>query len=594
MPWSRLRVNRSSDGSLRRHSTIDPIQLRGQSVNDFAHEANAMVMNVIPTPEPPPTAQGLAEPTNVSVDGASIVRPSSPALRERNPRQQRFSMLKFRHASDSQLSKTAREQANRPTHPMPGSEYLSDAALTIVLHDRNPDTNELSVAPAIITTAPTAPTIDPFEKPSKKKSTFTFPRRRKTQEKLQILSTEPRASLSDRGSQPRLSDSNAATESARASRVTFDQLKRSRDTHDPPAYGDDINSTLALPIFPPRLSESSRSEGSVGEHGLYATTTTTHTVSTTTTFFRLPRRNKQKKGPLFPLPVKIPPSEPLDSSTLTPRVSTSGRPSGSPSRHSPTRTCPVTAARSPYPVGSGSNGLPSPLPSPSHKVHLPSSLAFATRRDSTTSVRSGRSSPVLNPPARLGQRGRSSTKNSKFGDEDQPTPPLPQSARTSSSTTGRASLGGLFNLSRLRSEPNYTRQSSSQTGAPGTPISNSGSKHHSFSLTREPAVVPERQEGDTPAKYLARLEEAVSRGVVAIILSKSDDEFSRNVLRSYMRSFIFFGDPLDMSIRKLLMEVELPKETQQIDRVLQAFANRYHECNPGIYASPGQCNPYPS
>ncbi|KAL0263193.1 hypothetical protein SLS55_002171 [Diplodia seriata] len=41
-----------------------------------------------------------------------------------------------------------------------------------------------------------------------------------------------------------------------------------------------------------------------------------------------------------------------------------------------------------------------------------------------------------------------------------------------------------------------------------------------------------------------------------------------------------------MALRKLLMEVELPKETQQIDRVLQGFADRYHECNPGIFVSP--------
>jgi hypothetical protein len=33
------------------------------------------------------------------------------------------------------------------------------------------------------------------------------------------------------------------------------------------------------------------------------------------------------------------------------------------------------------------------------------------------------------------------------------------------------------------------------------------------------------------------------------------------------------------------MEVDLPKETQQIDRVLQSFADRYHECNAGIFAS---------
>jgi hypothetical protein len=110
-------------------------------------------------------------------------------------------------------------------------------------------------------------------------------------------------------------------------------------------------------------------------------------------------------------------------------------------------------------------------------------------------------------------------------------------------------------------------------------------------LTREPTapiILPERLEDDTPAKYLVRLEEAVSRGVVASVLSKGTDPFSQAVLRSYMRGFGFFGDPMDMAIRKLLMEVELPKETQQIDRCLQGFANRYHECNPGIYASPDQ------
>ena len=75
---------------------------------------------------------------------------------------------------------------------------------------------------------------------------------------------------------------------------------------------------------------------------------------------------------------------------------------------------------------------------------------------------------------------------------------------------------------------------------------------------------------------------------MASILSKSNDPFFQATLRSYMRSFAFFEDPMDMAIRKLLMEVELPKETQQIDRVLQSFANRYHECNPGVYTSAEQ------
>ena len=100
-------------------------------------------------------------------------------------------------------------------------------------------------------------------------------------------------------------------------------------------------------------------------------------------------------------------------------------------------------------------------------------------------------------------------------------------------------------------------------------------------------VIPERQEGDTPAKYLARLEEVVNRSAIVPLLSKADDEFTKNVLRSYMRRFKFFEDPLDMAVRKMLMHVDLPKETQQIDRTLQSFTDRYHECNPGIFVSPG-------
>jgi hypothetical protein len=116
----------------------------------------------------------------------------------------------------------------------------------------------------------------------------------------------------------------------------------------------------------------------------------------------------------------------------------------------------------------------------------------------------------------------------------------------------------------------------------------STSQSNSFQLPREALVVPERDGEEPPGKYLSRLQEAVSNGVVASVLSQSADPFHKAVLRSYMRSFAFFENPMDMAIRKLLMDVELPKETQQIDRVLQGFADRYHECNPGIYASPDQ------
>lgn len=429
------------------------------------------------------------------------------------------------------------------------------------------------------------------------KKTLTLPRRQKNgpdnSKALQFRSS--RLSLFDRSPDGNHGEPVTMTQSAAASRLTFDEPARARlnhtETHGvqaPPAYSDDAHTALALPVN--RLSESSN--GST-DH-VYATTTT-HTVSTTTTLFRLPRR-KKNKGPLFPLPVKIPP--PDRSFPPSPGHHSEAN---SPTRQSTSHGPPFTAFNRPNQDDIGSLGVPSPMPSPvpgMEAMHFPLPSVQVSPRHSTNShsegrtSRSGRTSPVHAAPVRLSKKGRTSTKGSLRGgtDDDLPAPPQIPSGRTSSSTTGRASLGGLLNLSRLRhnSEPQHSRTGLNHPPMPGTPMS-TGSQSYSLNLSREPIVIPERQEGDTPAKYLARLEEAVNRGAVATILSKSDDEFSKNVLRSYMRGFAFFGDPIDMSIRKLLMEVELPKETQQIDRVLQSFANRYHECNPGIYASPGEC-----
>jgi Sec7-like guanine-nucleotide exchange factor len=60
-----------------------------------------------------------------------------------------------------------------------------------------------------------------------------------------------------------------------------------------------------------------------------------------------------------------------------------------------------------------------------------------------------------------------------------------------------------------------------------------------------------------------------------------------NALRSYIDRFEFDGDPLDVALRKLLMDVGLPRETQQIDRVMETFANRYLVCNQSLFISDG-------
>lgn len=55
-----------------------------------------------------------------------------------------------------------------------------------------------------------------------------------------------------------------------------------------------------------------------------------------------------------------------------------------------------------------------------------------------------------------------------------------------------------------------------------------------------------------------------------------------------MSQFDFSGIPLDIALRRLLMDVALPRETQQIDRVMEAFARQYTEGNPGLFLHGGE------
>jgi Sec7-like guanine-nucleotide exchange factor len=82
---------------------------------------------------------------------------------------------------------------------------------------------------------------------------------------------------------------------------------------------------------------------------------------------------------------------------------------------------------------------------------------------------------------------------------------------------------------------------------------------------------------------------AVTKAEVASVLASSADEFHTAALGEYMRRFSFVHNPLDVALRKLLMDVRLPRETQQIDRVMEAFARRYNECNDGIWGQEGEC-----
>lgn len=315
------------------------------------------------------------------------------------------------------------------------------------------------------------------------------------------------------------------------------------------------NDSQRSSVTDPRFSESSRSDQSYGDQAVYRSTSPREGFGSTSSAkrgFRMPRL-KRNRSPLFPLPPKPPPGQSILNGPKFPPADT------------------------PKSDGSGEHDQVSPLPSPSR-----SSVGLATAVGAPPLLRNNSNRSVQSNPSHKG-RGRSSTMGSLAENQDDlsPVPPyLASSGRTSTSTTGRKSFGDLFNISqRLRqnSEPPFPRHGSPGLGGSSTPVSSKP----------DLPPIPPKEENDTPATYLTKLEENIPRGMVGGVLAQSGDEFFKVSLRKYMRSFSYFGDPMDMAIRKLLMEVELPKETQQIDRFLQAFADRYHECNPGIFANTG-------
>ena len=441
-------------------------------------------------------------------------------------------------------------------------------------------------APKIITTAPTSDDVSHSSVASSKKKTSLSPFRSKTS--LEI--PQPRG----------LKNANSRT-TTDPGKLRFGSI-RLKSLH---ASTEDVTSmSAARPASVLGFSQRSDSSQSISSGQRDALPMRHGSVAAPR--FKLPGRRKTNKS-LFPLPDRTPSPRSEDVSA-SPKRSRSPRNTTGYQRPLSMYSPPVTSIQKPISALENINNSTSSLPFatlasaapavPSSSSALQSStVSFApaeqsiTRNNSTISARSTSSSPARRSGSRAGLRPRLSTMASISGhsgrsEEIPPTPSLPGSCRTSTSTAGRSSFSNFFSKYRQNSDVQSPRFGSPSHNLPGTPAFSS--KQNSFSLSREVLHVPSREEGETPGKYLARLEESVPRSLVASTMSKSGDQFSLAVLRSHMRSFSFFGDPMDMALRKLLMEVTLPKETQQIDRVVQGFADRYHECNPGIFASAGQ------
>uniref|UniRef100_A0A8C4VFN6 SEC7 domain-containing protein n=1 Tax=Gopherus evgoodei TaxID=1825980 RepID=A0A8C4VFN6_9SAUR len=85
------------------------------------------------------------------------------------------------------------------------------------------------------------------------------------------------------------------------------------------------------------------------------------------------------------------------------------------------------------------------------------------------------------------------------------------------------------------------------------------------------------------AKRLYQLDR-FKRSDVAKHLGKNN-EFSKLVADEYLKFFDFTGMTLDHSLRSFFKAFSLIGETQERERVLIHFSNRYYQCNPNTVST---------
>jgi len=169
----------------------------------------------------------------------------------------------------------------------------------------------------------------------------------------------------------------------------------------------------------------------------------------------------------------------------------------------------------------------------------------------------------------------SSPRNSLF--------PLPPRSSGSISSSFTSPLGGDDTTSSMTS-----------------PRPSAGSVTAAMGTTSLKAIAA-RVDDETIEQWLERVSSKIGRDEIANVLAArwdkacstevfandSGDDFHTAALKLFMSRFDFTHNALDVALRRLLMHMSLPRETQQIDRIIEAFAVRYEDCEPGLFSHKG-------
>ncbi|KNE71176.1 hypothetical protein AMAG_15838 [Allomyces macrogynus ATCC 38327] len=174
-------------------------------------------------------------------------------------------------------------------------------------------------------------------------------------------------------------------------------------------------------------------------------------------------------------------------------------------------------------------------------------------------------------------------------------PPVAASGlvRVNTETVGRPTTTTTVSHRRSSSTPSWTAPTHAfWDGVSGTPeivtyLKSSESKADLLVLGKAaPASDANKNEAikETPAEFIARMQLTVSRKEWGTLLG-GNGAFFDAARACFMARFQVGGVPIDMALRQFLLETSLPRESQQIERMVAAFASHYASQNPDLFAA---------
>lgn len=93
------------------------------------------------------------------------------------------------------------------------------------------------------------------------------------------------------------------------------------------------------------------------------------------------------------------------------------------------------------------------------------------------------------------------------------------------------------------------------------------------------------------AKEIAKLmfeAEGLKKGAIGELLGENDP-LNLAVLAEFSKLHNYDNFDFDKALRAYLWSFRLPGEAQKIDRMMEAFAARYVECNPDVFSHQDTC-----